>query len=130
MFPAVPTPTLDPRKIPIKVKVIPGYGVKGVGADAQERGECAALGEPALTAEALVELAPADELAVEPNAGATRAVEEESSDGQELGEALCRSPCWSPCWRMLEYHEVCSRRIVHQQEEKTVSVALRNPRLF
>ena len=58
-----------------------------VGADAQERGERAALGEPALAAEALVDLAPADELAVEPNAGAARAIDE-SSDGQELGEAL------------------------------------------
>ena len=37
------------------------------------RGERAALGEPALAAEALVDLAPADELAVEPNAGAARA---------------------------------------------------------
>ena len=46
-----------------------------VGANAQERGECAALGEPALAAEALVKLAPADELADEPNAGAARAVE-------------------------------------------------------
>ena len=60
------------------------------GADAQERGECAALGEPALAAEALVELAPADELAVEPNAGATRAVEKSRATGRSSGKRLRR----------------------------------------